>query len=195
MARTFAGGVTPDGRDIYSDWYFDPGLASQNWADWKFKFSTDNRRTAVAMVFNIFFAQTPQPVETDPESTYAFSATQSVNEALDAIFYNDDTYTESSWEFMTPPDPTNLDTIRNRGAKLLVTHGASDPIFSAKDKSSSAVSKELDAAPLRWKGQGLCQFSMVPGKGHGQADLRHRAVNLTASMLSSHGLNRGKRLT
>lgn len=28
VARTFAGGVTPDGRDIYSDWYFDPGVAS-----------------------------------------------------------------------------------------------------------------------------------------------------------------------
>ncbi len=162
VARTFAGGVTPDGRDIYSDWYFDPGLASQNWADWKFKYSTDNRRTAVAMS-NIFMTP-PQPVGTDPESTYAFSATQDVDAAMDAIFSSDDTYTESSWEFMTPPDPTHLDAIRDRGAKLLVIHGVSDPIFSARD--TVTWFEELDA---RYGGhaEDFARVFLVPGMGHG----------------------------
>jgi predicted esterase len=38
--------------------------------------------------------------------------------------------------FMTPPNPTNLDTLRNRGAKMLVIHGSSDPVFSVDDTAS-----------------------------------------------------------
>lgn len=162
VARVFAGGITPDGREIYSDWYFDPGIAAQNWADWKFKYSTDNRRTAVAMS-NIFMTP-PNPVKGDPESTYAFSSTQDVDAAMDAIFYNDDTYGESSWEFMTPPDPTNLDTLRDRGAKLLVVHGVSDPIFSAKD--TATWFEELDAA-YNDAAEEFARFFLVPGLTHG----------------------------
>ena len=43
------------------------------------------------------------------------------------------TYTESSNSFMTPPNPTVLSTLRNRGAKLLVYHGSADPVFSYND--------------------------------------------------------------
>lgn len=106
----------------------------------------------------------PSPVANDPESTYAFSSTQDVNEALDAIFYSDDTYTESSWEFLTPPNPANLDTIRDRGAKLLVAHGVSDPIFSAKD--TAAWFEELDANN-GGNAEEFVRFFLVPGMGHG----------------------------
>lgn len=162
VQRVFAGGKTSDGRDIYSDWYFDSGIASQNWADWKFKYSTDNRRDAVALS-NIFLTP-PQPVKPDPESTYAFSTTLDIDAALDAIFESDDTYTESAWDFMTPPDPTNLDTIRNRGAKLLVTHGVSDAVFSAKD--TAAWFEELDQN-YGGKAEDFARFFLVPGMGHG----------------------------
>jgi hypothetical protein len=42
-------------------------------------------------------------------------------------------FTESSMSFMTPPDPTNLSTLRNSGAKLIVFHGTADPVFSYND--------------------------------------------------------------
>ncbi|WP_400082002.1 tannase/feruloyl esterase family alpha/beta hydrolase [Yoonia sp. R78084] len=162
LQRVFAGGQTSDGRDIYSDWYFDSGIASQNWADWKFKYSTDNRRDAVALSY--IFMTPPQPVQPDPESTYAFSTSQDIGAALDAIYASDETYTESAWEFMTPPDPTNLDTIRDRGAKLLVIHGVSDPVFSAKD--TAAWFEELDAQ-YSGSAEELARFFLVPGMGHG----------------------------
>ena len=38
--------------------------------------------------------------------------------------------------FMTPPNPTNLSTLRNRGAKLMVYHGSADPVFSYNDTQS-----------------------------------------------------------
>jgi len=36
---------------------------------------------------------------------------------------------------MTPPNETDLSKLRDRGAKLMVYHGAADPIFSAADTS------------------------------------------------------------
>ena len=34
---------------------------------------------------------------------------------------------------MTPPTPSNLSTLKQRGAKVMVYHGVSDPIFSYDD--------------------------------------------------------------
>ena len=42
-------------------------------------------------------------------------------------------YSESAWSFMTPPDETNLSALKKRGAKLMVYHGTSDPVFSLND--------------------------------------------------------------
>jgi feruloyl esterase len=38
--------------------------------------------------------------------------------------------------FMSPPNPTNLTKLRDRGAKIIVYHGTSDPIFSFNDTVS-----------------------------------------------------------
>jgi feruloyl esterase len=35
--------------------------------------------------------------------------------------------------FMTPPNPTDLGALKRRGAKMIVYHGVSDPIFSSED--------------------------------------------------------------
>ena len=37
---------------------------------------------------------------------------------------------------MTPPSPGNLSLLRNRGAKMMVYHGTSDPIFSSDDTTA-----------------------------------------------------------
>jgi feruloyl esterase len=42
-------------------------------------------------------------------------------------------YTESTMSLMTPPNPTDLSTLRDRGAKLIVFHGTADPVFSYND--------------------------------------------------------------
>ena len=34
---------------------------------------------------------------------------------------------------MTPPHPGDLSALKNRGAKIMVYHGTSDPIFSSDD--------------------------------------------------------------
>ena len=37
---------------------------------------------------------------------------------------------------MSPPNPSNLSALKNRGAKIMAYHGTSDPIFSSDDTAS-----------------------------------------------------------
>jgi feruloyl esterase len=45
----------------------------------------------------------------------------------------DATYTESAMSFMTPPNASDLSALAQRGARMMVYHGTSDPIFSSDD--------------------------------------------------------------
>lgn len=38
--------------------------------------------------------------------------------------------------FMTPPNPSNLSALKNRGAKMMLYHGTNDPIFSSDDTTT-----------------------------------------------------------
>jgi len=64
---------------------------------------------------------------------------------------------------MTPPDPTRLDTLRERGGKMIVVHGASDGVFSVDDTASWY--DELDANS-RQKADQFVRYFEVPGMGH-----------------------------
>lgn len=48
----------------------------------------------------------------------------------------DATYTESAVSFMSPPNPTDLSTLKGRGAKLMVYHGMADGTFSPDDTAA-----------------------------------------------------------
>ena len=62
-----------------------------------------------------------------------FAATSSIDSLVAKIQATDSTYVESSLSFMLPPHPNDLSVLKNRGAKLMVFHGTSDPIFSSDD--------------------------------------------------------------
>lgn len=65
--------------------------------------------------------------------------------------------------FMTPPDPTNLRTLKDRGGKVLVYHGVSDPIFSVDDTAAW-----MDALRTAHGGDAsnFARLFRVPGMGH-----------------------------
>jgi feruloyl esterase len=64
---------------------------------------------------------------------------------------------------MTPPDETNLSTLKARGAKLMVYHGTSDPVFSSDDTTDwyqrLATVNGGDAS-------NFARFYPVPGMNH-----------------------------
>jgi len=65
--------------------------------------------------------------------------------------------------FMTPPNPRDLSTLKNRGAKLMIYHGTADSMFSSDDSTTYYNN-------LRQANGGdaskVARFYRVPGMNH-----------------------------
>ena len=151
IRSVFAGATTSDGAAIYSSFPLGPGITQGSWGFWKFTASVQLDPLAVGTVFG-----TPPAYIADP---LAFD----VDAGAAAIYATTDVYTESGMEFATPPDPTSLDTLRDRGAKMIVVHGTADGVFSSDD--TAAWYDELDAA-YRQKAEEFVRYFEVPAMGH-----------------------------
>ena len=64
---------------------------------------------------------------------------------------------------MTPPDPSDLDAMRRRGAKMLVVRGTADGVFSVEDTAAwyEALNQRLGGRAAE-----AVRFFRVPGMGH-----------------------------
>jgi feruloyl esterase len=128
IAGLFAGVTNGSGERFYSSWPYDAGFATTNWGNtWKFGAPPTRDAPAVGFIWEV-------PPE-DPASFNGanFAATGNVDAMLAKVNATNATYAESAMSFMTPPNPTNLSALKNRGAKMMVYHGTSDPIFSSDD--------------------------------------------------------------
>ncbi len=159
VAAVHAGARNSRGEALYSRFPYDPGLVSTGWADWKFRNSVRGGRDPVA-VAHIF--STP-PVTTALSNTLDYALAFNVDSDAPRIFAVDAAYAESAMAFMTPPDPLNLDALRERGAKMIVVHGAADGVFSADD--TEAWYEALDRR-LGGRAAEAVRFFRVPGMGH-----------------------------
>ena len=130
LTRIFAGPKNSKGEALYAGTWFDPGIAGANFASWHFGAPATRDAGAVAFIF------------TSPPSTVAaFGATTGLQYALNfsmetdypKMFATHATYTESPWDYMTPPNETDLSTLKNRGGKMIVFHGVADGVFSPMD--------------------------------------------------------------
>jgi pimeloyl-ACP methyl ester carboxylesterase len=159
VANVFAGAKNTKGDNLYARWAYDPGLSATGWADWKFRNSVRGGRdpVAVAHIFSV------PPVTTALSNTLTYALNFNLDTDAPKIFATDSVYTESAMSLMTPPDPTNLDAMRNRGAKMMVVHGAADGVFSIED--TTAWYTALDQR-LSGRASDAVRFFRVPGMGH-----------------------------
>ena len=86
-----------------------------------------------------------------------------IDTALAELFATNATYTESAMSFMTPPDATDMNDVRRRGAKILVYHGVSDPIFSVAD--TERWYRGIDRSS-GGRADDFARLYRVPGMGH-----------------------------
>lgn len=159
IAAVHAGPRNSRGEALYSRFPYDPGLASTGWADWKFRNSVRGGRdpVAVAHIFSV------PPVPTTLASTLDYALAFDIEVDAPKILATNAVYTESAMAFMTPPDPLNLDAMRERGAKMIVVHGAADGVFSVDD--TEAWYEALDRR-LGGRAAEAVRFFRVPGMGH-----------------------------
>jgi pimeloyl-ACP methyl ester carboxylesterase len=160
LANVFAGPKNSKGEALYTGTWFDPGVAGSNFAFWHFNAPTTRDAGAVAFLFT-----------TPPSTLDAFKATTglqfAMNFSLDTdypkMFATTPVYTESSWSYMTPPNPADLSALRNRGAKMIVYHGVADGVFSPIDTANW-----MDRVQAHHGGRAddFARLYLVPGMNH-----------------------------
>lgn len=157
IGRIFSGPTTSNGQRIYASFPYDPGLAQNGNAFWEFFAPLALDSGAVGLVFK---------VPPEPASGFngpAFTLGANLDTLVSQISATNATYGESAMSFMTPPNPTNMNALRDRGGKIMVVHGVSDPIFSVDD--SEAWYRGLQAAN-NGEAATFARFFRVPGMGH-----------------------------
>jgi feruloyl esterase len=157
IAKLFAGATTSTGTKIYASWPYDSGLATNGWSFWKFTVPSILDSGAVGFIWQV------PPANPATFNGPTFAATSNIDTLYANIQAIDALYTESSLSFMTPPHPTDLSLLRGRGAKLMIYHGTSDPIFSSDDSvafyEGLRTSNGGDAADF-------ARLYLVPGMNH-----------------------------
>ena len=153
VAGLFSGARTSTGQPIYVGHPYDPGIAGTDWATWKFVNSQALDPLAVGAVFSV------PPGRVDP-------FTENLSARLPMLLASNDTYRESGLSLMTPPgqdQPANLAPLRARGARMVLYHGVSDPVFSAEDTRQWI--ERLDKAQ-GGRASDFARYFPVPGMNH-----------------------------
>jgi feruloyl esterase len=127
IAPIFSGATTSNGHHFYANFPFDSGIGGGGIPFWEFTAPLVLDSGAVGVIFKV--PPSPDALTNGP----VFALTANIDTVLAQLFATDATYTESAMSFMTPPDATDLSDVRRRGAKVIVYHGVSDPIFSIDD--------------------------------------------------------------
>ncbi len=157
IGRLFAGATTSTGTKFYSSFPYDAGLSTGNWSFWKFFSPLNLDSGAVGLIW-----QAP-PENLATFNGPQFALTGNIDSMLARVGATSGVYTESALSFMLPPNPTNLATLKNRGAKMMVYHGTADPIFSSDD--TTAWYDGLRAAN-GGDASNFARFYRVPGMNH-----------------------------
>lgn len=144
LKKVFGGPRNSKGEQLYSDWPWDAGVgASQigfgSWRAWKLegpKVPTANLPIIGVMgagSLAYIFSTPPKPVAGTPPALLESLRRFDFDRDAPAIFATAPGFSESSIQFMTPPNATDLSAFKARGGKLVVYHGNSDPVFSVND--------------------------------------------------------------
>jgi pimeloyl-ACP methyl ester carboxylesterase len=157
IGKRFSGVTTSAGAKIYSSWPFDAGIGSGNTAFWNFTAPPALDSGAVGVIWQV------PPEAAATFNGPAFALTGNVDTMLAKVSATDATYTESALSFMTPPNPSSLGTLKGRGAKMMVYHGTSDPIFSSDDTTTWYESLR---AANGGDASDFARFYRVPGMTH-----------------------------
>jgi feruloyl esterase len=163
LQNVFGGARDSTNHSLYASWPMDPGVSGQNWRFWKldagfapFPFNAVIGAGAMGYVFS-----TPPDAPSLADGGIGYQLDFSMDTAAAKISAKAGAYKESALEFMTPPNPTQLGTLKTRG-KLIVVHGTADPVFSAND--TMAWYDALKAADA--DAPNYARLFLVPGMNH-----------------------------
>jgi hypothetical protein len=175
LGRIFGGAKDLRGKALYSDWPFANGIDTPGWMFWKMGATAGAGKGAAKYGLNLalgsasgaFLFTTPPA---DPKLITGLGSTLidyvlnfDFDKAEALINATDATFTQSALTYMTPPNPTDLRALKDRGGKIIVYHGTADPVFSYNDTLAWYLGLTASNAG---DASGFARFFAVPGMNH-----------------------------
>ena len=157
ITQLFAGVRTASGSKVYAPFPYDAGLATGDWASWKFSSPSTRDAGAVGIVWQV------PPANPSGFDGRAFMLAADVDALLARVQATNAVYQEAALSFMTPPHLEDYSGVRRHGGRIVMYHGTSDPIFS------SAHSVSVYEGWSRGSGAPAASFArlyLVPGMNH-----------------------------
>ncbi len=144
IQKVYAGAKDVQGKLLYSDWAFDRGIGgkigaafNQGWRSWKIGAYDAPQNGAIIATLgsasvSALFTTPPTTVASAGAPPVAFLRGVDIPTAAAKLTATSGEYTTPVADFMRA-DSTDLAAFKNRGSKLVVVHGVSDPVFSIND--------------------------------------------------------------
>jgi hypothetical protein len=172
LTKSHEGPKNSKGEQLYSEWVWDPGMASGNWRGWKLESAVEpwGKKPIIAVMGAASLAQVfttpPTAVGGTPQDLQDFLLNFDFDRDAPKIFATDATFGESAAQVMIPPgaDNPDLKAFRAAGHKMIVFHGNADPVFSVLDTVNWY--RKLDENNGGKAGE-FVKLYRVPGMPHG----------------------------
>ncbi|BFM50069.1 tannase/feruloyl esterase family alpha/beta hydrolase [Marinomonas sp. THO17] len=163
-------------QSLYSSWFYDTGMQSNNWRGWKISSKVDawdNMPAGLvlgASALANLYTVPPTKSEGDIYALSDYLASFDFNRDAKKIYAVSKEFDVSPMTMMTPPDAAKpkLTEFKQAGGKMIVFQGNSDPVFSVKD--TTRWYDFLDFT-LVGKAREFVRFYRIPGMPHQQGGL------------------------
>ncbi len=144
IQKVYAGAKDAQGKPLYSDWAYDRGIGgkignnyNQGWRSWKIGAYDAPQNGAIIATLgsasvSALFTTPPTVVPSAGAPPVAFLRGVDIPAAASKLTATSGEYTTPVADFMRA-DSSDLSGFKNRGGKLVVVQGVSDPVFSIND--------------------------------------------------------------
>ena len=136
LGRVYGGPRNSAGKPLYSDWPLDAGAGSPAWRIWKIGAANGSAPSInVAMgapALAAIFTTAPTALRADPQAPLDYALGFNFDSDAAKIYATEGPFRSSAWTDIAARSP-HLEAFRAHGGKMIVPHGASDPVFSLND--------------------------------------------------------------
>ena len=180
LVKIMDGARDRTGKPLYAPWVWDSGIAASGWAVWKT--GTPQGPPSLNVVLgagslSAVFSSPPTPLSRNADDLLAWQLSFDFDRDSRRIYAVAPPFETSPWQDVGMRS-ANLSAFRAHGGKLIVPHGASDPVFSLLD--TIAWWNEVNARE-RGSASEFARVFPVPGMNHcGGGPATDRFDSLTA---------------
>jgi feruloyl esterase len=166
IGRVYSGAQDSKGKSLYASWPLDAGIGSEGWRAWKIgPEGTPFPGVNVAMgapALAAIFTTPPTALGREPSAAFGYALHFDFDRDAQKIYATDATFRRSAWDDVGARSP-DLTRFRARGARMIVPHGVSDPVFSIND--TVAWYREVEQRSAG-KAADFVRVFPVPGMAH-----------------------------